>query len=165
MIQTCPNCGSLLREPKRKRIVHALPGPSRKAKRDEAEAVESAAKGDAFTRAGRVFGADGSVFRHARCEYRSGAICCYSTGTDADHIIGGASKRDMERLGAEGFQVFCRAHHDLKTANSPTRVFWLDVAEEHALRVGARKLLPFIARARAKLEGKRLRQRAGGVRE
>ncbi len=131
------------------------PGLSREQRREEEDRLEAEGKAGAYARAGRVFDDAGTMTRGARCEYVCKGRLCAEPGFAADHVIGGAGKSDMEAIGADGFQILCVVHNHLKTVNSPSRAFWLDVAEEHALRVGARKLLPFIARARAKLEGKR----------
>jgi hypothetical protein len=131
------------------------PGLSREDRAALDDAAERQAKHDAYARAGRTFHPSGEVRTLATCECVSRGVRCREPGVAADHVIGGSSKSDMERIGADGFQILCVQHNHLKTVNSPTRAFWLDEAEEHALRVGARRLLPFIARARAKLEGKR----------
>lgn len=131
------------------------PGLSVEERRAEADAIESRGKAAAYHRAGRLLEADGTERLPARCEYVDRGTLCGERGIAADHVIGGAGKSDMESIGAEGFQILCLVHNHLKTVNSPSRAFWLDEAEEHAIRIGARRLLPFIARARAKLEGKR----------
>jgi hypothetical protein len=130
-------------------------GLSRAERRAAEDQLEAIGKADAYGRAGRKFDEAGAEIAAARCEYVCKGRLCAEPGVAADHVIGGSGKSDMEAIGADGFQILCLVHNHLKTVNSPTRAFWLDVAQEHALRVGARKLLPFIARARAKLEGKR----------
>jgi hypothetical protein len=79
---------------------------------------------------------------------------CMSPAQDPDHVLGGAMRKECERLGAEGLMCLCRAHHDTKHANSPSRAYWIDVAEEHALRHGFCRLLPLIRKARAKYDAK-----------
>jgi hypothetical protein len=81
-------------------------------------------------------------------------IRCPQDGHDPHHALGGAMRKECERLGAEGLIVCCRMHHDMDHASTPTREFWLDVKEEHALRHGYRRLLALLRRARAKYEGK-----------
>jgi hypothetical protein len=137
-----------------------IPGKSREERRAEEDAAEAKGKAAAYARAGRTLDREGRVDRDAWCEYVDRGARCAHVGVAADHVIGGAHKGDMEGIGAEGFQILCVVHNDLKTRNAPSRSFWLDQAEEHALRVGARRLLFFIGRARAKLEGKRLGKRA-----
>jgi hypothetical protein len=116
-----------------------------------AEAAELYAydRGQAFARAGRTQ-AD-----PARCEFHyDNGIRCPDFGDDPDHVLGGASRSDSERLGAEGLMILCRQHHDMKHASTPTRGYWLDQAEAHALRIGAKRLLPLIHKARAKYAAK-----------
>jgi hypothetical protein len=104
----------------------------------------------------RYTAAKGAAFKRARdrCEVYVGYFRCAHDGTDPDHVLGGASRKDCERLGSEGLQVMCRGHHDLKTANSPTGRYWLEQAKAHALRIGARRLLPMVERALAKYDAK-----------
>jgi hypothetical protein len=90
-----------------------------------------------------------------RCEeFTDGKRCC-ETGTDPDHALEGASRKECERLGAEGLIVRCRTHHDLKTANVPTRGYHLANMKEHAIRYGYKRLLALLDKAIAKYAGKR----------
>lgn len=88
-----------------------------------------------------------------RCEVYQDGQRCTEPAVDADHLFGGALRR--ETTTPEGCQATCRTHHNLKTVNAPSRAFWLDQADEHVLRHGYRSMLRYVARARALLEGKR----------
>jgi hypothetical protein len=79
---------------------------------------------------------------------------CGGNGHDPDHVVGGAFRKDCERLGSEGLMVLCRTHHNFKHASAPSRAYWLDMGEQHALRHGYRGLYTLVARARAKYEAK-----------
>jgi hypothetical protein len=128
-----------------------VPGVSRDERRRIEDSREDAGKAAAMERAKDFSGLP-------RCEVWDGkGLRCLHTATDADHVLGGSRKPDMEQIGGEGFQSMCRAHHDLKTTNTPTGKFWLDQAMEHALRVGAKRLVPHLDRALAKYEGKHRR--------
>lgn len=127
-----------------------LVGPTKEDRDIERAAAWDVARALAFARAGKT------ETSPARCEFIDHHGCrCRNEGTDPDHIFGGALRADTERHGAAAIQVLCRTHHDLKTANCPTRAFWLDIAEAHILRHGLKVMLPYLARARALLEGKR----------
>ena len=126
--------------------------PSREAKAEKRIAVDldyARARVEAFLRSTL-----GSTHGQQQCEVYDGRIRCGSDGEDPDHVLGGSSKRDMDRLGAEGLQVMCRTHHDLKTTNTPTGRYWLEQAKAHAVRTGARRLLPLVEKALAKYEAK-----------
>jgi len=124
------------------------PGPTRADRKAAEDAREALGKAAAMERSRDFSGI-------ARCEvWDADGRRCLETATDADHVCGGAQKRDMERIGGEGFQAMCRRHHGLKTNNTPTARVWLEQAMEHALRIGAKKLFPFLDRAMAKYQGK-----------
>jgi len=116
-------------------------------KKIDADIHYAIARVDAFSRAS--VGVPGTT-----CEVYERAVRCTSNGVDPDHVLGGASRKECERLGAEGLQVMCRHHHDIKTVNSPTGRYWLEQAKAHALRIGARRLLPLVERALAKYDAK-----------
>jgi hypothetical protein len=129
--------------------------PSRKeAKEAEALAFYEEAKRGAAARATET----SNEHLGPRCELvavvNGQEVRCPANGIDPDHILGGAMRKECERLGAEGLMCMCRYHHDAKHANTPTRAVWLDVAERHALRHGYRRLLSLISKARARYECK-----------
>jgi hypothetical protein len=91
-----------------------------------------------------------------RCEYDDAeGRRCTLDGNDPDHALCGAYRRECERLGAEGLIVACRAHHDMRHLNTPSRDYWLRQAKVHAIRIGGRRLLAMVERAAARNEMKR----------
>lgn len=126
----------------------AAPGKSRAERQAEDDAREADGKAAAMKRSE-------DFASKPRCEVYDGNSRCVETATEADHVLGGSNKEDMEALpNGEGFEAMCHTHHVLKTGNVPTGLVWLKQAKDHALRVGAKRLLPFIDRALAKYEGK-----------
>jgi hypothetical protein len=89
-----------------------------------------------------------------RCEVvRPGMPRCPRAAVDCDHFWQGANKRIRQSV--ESCWDVCREDHDLRQANTPTRLFWVDVFEVHVLTSGLRTQVPFIVAERARLEGKR----------
>ena len=145
----------------RAKRVGAKAAPRRKAEKEKEEAERAFyvdARSSAFARSG--------VAGIPHCEavhlLDGQEVRCDHLGGDSDHILSGAMRAECGRLGAEGLMILCRTHHDLKHASSPTREFWLDQAEAHALRHGYKRLLGLVRKARAKYEGKHPQQ--GGAR-
>jgi hypothetical protein len=136
----------------RKRVARDV-GPDRKAQRKATAAVLYAkAKRQAATRTMEV----SNEHLGPRCEFVAigSPGRCFSGAQDPDHVIGGAYRKECERLGAEGLMYLCRQHHDAKHANTPTRGYWLDVAAEHAQRHGFARLARLVEKARARHEAK-----------
>lgn len=91
-----------------------------------------------------------------RCEDHTSGRRCAEAATDADHVLGGRHKAEMEALpNGEGFQAKCRFHHDLK--HGPARAAALAEAKEHAIRIGSRGLLRHVEAAIARYEAKHRR--------
>jgi predicted transcriptional regulator len=130
------------------------PGVTKELREAAEAAFYAVERGLAFARAGRVVDERGNVKRPARCEVHTNGQRCSLEGVDPDHVLGGAYKSDCEALGAEGLEIMCRVHHDMKTANSPSRFLWLDQAKEHAIRIGAKRLLQLVEKAIARHEAK-----------
>lgn len=121
------------------------PGTSRPERRQIEERTEASGKMAARKRAE----VDGSP----RCEWFTNGVRCTGYGTDADHVLGGSHKKEMEALpNGEGFQVECRTHHQLK--HGPGKAGHLAQAREHAIRVGSRGLLRLATKATALHNGK-----------
>lgn len=130
------------------------PGKTREERRVESDAAYDLSKLSAWNRSG------------GRCEYDTGSgVRCDLTGEDTDHALGGAYRKECERLGAEGLIVACRCHHQMKHANLPTHRYWLDEAKVHAIRIGGRRLLALVEKALARDEARHPGRaaRAGGT--
>ncbi len=159
------DAASLVREQKRQLAAKAearrRTAPKRAASSATKERGEQAAS--QFYEAAKAKAADRSRCpawpeKGPRCEVvavvNGQEVRCPCDGVDPDHVLGGAMRKECERLGAEGLMVMCRFHHDSKHANTPSRAVWLDLAKTFALRHGYRRLLSLVARARAKYEAK-----------
>lgn len=138
--------------------VIALPGKS-KEQRDETRLLKyQAAKRVAAERAGARFVSDGVgsalVVQPPRCEEYTNGKRCTEEGVDPDHVLGGAYRQECERLGSDGLMIRCRAHHEQKHANLPSRAYQLNQAKEHAIRIGSRSLLALVEKAIARNEMK-----------
>lgn len=123
------------------------PGATRAERKAGADALELAGKIAARARA-----KGGEL--DPRCEwYTNGSRCgCY--GSDADHVLGGRWKSDMEALpNGEGFQILCRTHHDIEKHNGAKMPALLQ-AEEHAIRIGSPGLLRLVKAAIARFNAK-----------
>jgi hypothetical protein len=130
---------------RRKRPARA-PGLSREERRAQDDARELAGKAAAMKRSEDPPG-------RPRCEDTTAGRRCSEDGHDADHVLGGTHKKEMEALpNGEGFQVKCRTHHDLK--HGPAKRTALLEAEEHALRIGSRGLLRHVEAAIRRYEAK-----------
>lgn len=120
------------------------------------EARERAEERDAafYERAKRGAAWRATSHGFVRCEVVERGIRCGFAAVDPDHVIGGAYRKDSERLGDEGLMCLCRAHHDMKHANTPSRAFWLDQAAGHAEGHDLPRLIALVAKARARYEAK-----------
>jgi hypothetical protein len=117
------------------------PGRSREERRAEEDSIEAKGKKAAKARAGGI------------CEWHTFGRRCHAEGTDADHVLGGRWKSDMEALpNGEGFMWECRFHHDIK--HGPGKPESLAVAKEHALRIGSKGLLRHVELAAARFEAR-----------
>jgi hypothetical protein len=129
------------------------PGVSREARRAEDDARELAGKAAAKKRSEDPPG-------RPRCEDFTSGRRCVEDATDADHVLGGRWKKDMEELpNGEGFQAKCRTHHELK--HGPAKRTALLEAKEHAIRIGSRGLLRHVELAVARYAAKHPEARHG----
>lgn len=136
----------------------ALPGKPA-VERATRNAQQAETRETTFYEAAKLGAAERAMYQGVpRCEHVTGtslwARRCPEGANDPDHVIGGAYRKDCEALGAEGLECLCRGHHDLKHASSPSRLFWLDHAAEHAERHGYKRLAALVAKARARYEAK-----------
>jgi len=122
--------------------VVALPGLSRDERRELQLYDYDQAKAEALVRSA------------GRCEWHTDGRRCTETGCDPHHVLGGAYRKECERLGVEGLEVLCRQHHDQATLNLPTRAAVLAQAKEFAIRIGGRRLLAMVERAMARDQAK-----------
>lgn len=122
-------------------------GPSREERRAADDARELAGKAAAMSRSRCP------LLGGPRCEDHTAGRRCAEAATDADHVLGGRWKKDMEELpNGEGFQAKCRTHHDIK--HGPAKRAALLEAKEHAIRIGSRGLLRHVEAAIARYEAK-----------
>lgn len=79
---------------------------------------------------------------------------CTNDAATVDHFWSGhGRRRALESV--ESCWALCAEHDQMRTLNSPTRLFWVGLFEAHVLRHGLRTQLSLIAAERARLEGKR----------
>lgn len=126
----------------------------RKAPGREAKEAKDARDAAFYERAKRGAAWRATSHGFVRCEVVDRGVRCGFAAVDPDHVLGGAYRNDSERLGDEGLMCLCRAHHDMKHANTPSRAFWLDQARDHAEGHDLPRLLALVEKARARYEAK-----------
>lgn len=118
----------------------SAPGKTRAERDRAADANERTGKDAAYERAKTVHGLP-------QCEWYVDGKRCFDNGTEADHVLGGRWKKDMEMLpNGEGYQVMCHLHHQIEKHGGPKMPALLQ-AKEHAIRIGSPGLLRHVEKA------------------